>query len=186
MQPFNLSLAHLAVDRMLTISCQTIYTCTQQEVCAEIVRRAEQLIGVAFPVTHMDTAPGFPQQHARLAHVLEPAIAFLLNRYECRVDMTLERRTTFELAPCPEFYGVRALMPAVLVKTVLTSVVVVLIVTPTLMQQHFGLSPRQTFGLSSIGIVFPRLGVLLWARSARGKPLRNIGCQCRKARLRST
>ncbi|WP_322044883.1 MFS transporter [Paraburkholderia sp. J67] len=56
----------------------------------------------------------------------------------------------------------RALMPAVLLTAVLTSAVVVLVVvTPTLMQTRFGLSAPLTFALSSIGIVFLNIGCVI-------------------------
>ena len=55
-----------------------------------------------------------------------------------------------------------ALLPAMLLTCVLTSAVVVLVVlTPTLMQQRFGMSASHTFALSSLGIVFLNLGCVL-------------------------
>jgi predicted MFS family arabinose efflux permease len=75
-----------------------------------------------------------------------------------------KRQDTAATFPLREALGGqrRALMLAVLITTVLTSAVVALFVlTPTLMQQHFGLSPRQTFGLSSIGIVFLNIGCVI-------------------------
>lgn len=55
-----------------------------------------------------------------------------------------------------------ALVPAVLLTCVLTSAVVVLVViTPTVMQQRFGLNARDTFALSSMGIVFLNIGCVL-------------------------
>ena len=55
-----------------------------------------------------------------------------------------------------------ALLPAVLLTCVLTSAVVVLVVvTPTLLQQRFGMSADHAFGLSSIGIVFLNLGCVI-------------------------
>lgn len=55
-----------------------------------------------------------------------------------------------------------ALLPAVLLTCVLTSAVVVLVViTPTVMQQRFGMSAGHTFALSSIGIVFLNIGCVL-------------------------
>ncbi|MHA6196354.1 MFS transporter [Pseudomonas wadenswilerensis] len=56
----------------------------------------------------------------------------------------------------------RALIPAALLTCVLTSAVVVLVViTPTVMQQRFGMAAGQTFALSSIGIVFLNIGCVL-------------------------
>lgn len=56
----------------------------------------------------------------------------------------------------------QALVPAVLLTCVLTSAVVVLVViTPTVMQQRFGMTAGHTFALSSIGIVFLNIGCVL-------------------------
>lgn len=55
-----------------------------------------------------------------------------------------------------------ALIPAALLTCVLTSAVVVLVViTPTVMQQRFGMSAAHTFALSSVGIVFLNIGCVL-------------------------
>ena len=56
----------------------------------------------------------------------------------------------------------RALIPAALLTCVLTSAVVVLVViTPTVMQQRFSMSAGHTFALSSVGIVFLNIGCVL-------------------------
>ncbi|HDS1734318.1 MFS transporter [Pseudomonas sp. BP8] len=56
----------------------------------------------------------------------------------------------------------RALVPAALLTCVLTSAVVVLVViTPTVMQQRFGIAAGHTFALSSVGIVFLNIGCVL-------------------------
>ncbi|CAG8871192.1 Proline/betaine transporter [Pseudomonas fluorescens] len=56
----------------------------------------------------------------------------------------------------------RALLPAAVLTCVLTSAVVVLVViTPTVMQQRFGMSAGHTFALSSVGIVFLNVGCVL-------------------------
>lgn len=56
----------------------------------------------------------------------------------------------------------RALLPAALLTCVLTSAVVVLVViTPTVMQQRFAISAGHTFALSSVGIVFLNIGCVL-------------------------
>ncbi|RMO89228.1 Major facilitator transporter [Pseudomonas syringae pv. philadelphi] len=59
----------------------------------------------------------------------------------------------------------QSLLPAVLLTFVLTSAVVVLVViTPTVMQQRFGISAGDTFMLSAIGIVFLNIGCVLAGR----------------------
>ena len=56
----------------------------------------------------------------------------------------------------------QSLLPAALLTCVLTSAVVVLVViTPTVMQQRFGMSASHTFALSSLGIVFLNIGCVL-------------------------
>ncbi|UFH50713.1 MFS transporter [Pseudomonas sp. KNUC1026] len=55
-----------------------------------------------------------------------------------------------------------ALLPAALLTCVLTSAVVVLVVlTPTLLQQRFGYPASESFALSSLGIVFLNIGCVL-------------------------
>jgi MFS family permease len=55
-----------------------------------------------------------------------------------------------------------SLLPAALLTCVLTSAVVVLVViTPTVMQKRFGMSASDTFALSSVGIVFLNIGCVL-------------------------
>lgn len=55
-----------------------------------------------------------------------------------------------------------SLLPAVTLTCVLTTAVVVLVVlTPTVMQRYFGLAAADTFALSSIGIVFLNVGCVL-------------------------
>ncbi|WP_414155103.1 MFS transporter [Pseudomonas sp. BNK-43-a] len=55
-----------------------------------------------------------------------------------------------------------SLIPAALLTCVLTSAVVVLVViTPTVMQQRFGIDAGHTFALSSVGIVFLNIGCVL-------------------------
>ncbi|MCY1392513.1 Proline/betaine transporter [compost metagenome] len=55
-----------------------------------------------------------------------------------------------------------ALLPAMILTCVLTSAVVVLVViTPTVMQQRFGMTASHTFALSSLGIVFLNIGCVL-------------------------
>ena len=54
------------------------------------------------------------------------------------------------------------LLPAMFLTCVLTSAVVVLVViTPTVMQQSFGMTPSHTFALSSLGIVFLNIGCVI-------------------------
>jgi MFS family permease len=56
----------------------------------------------------------------------------------------------------------QSLLPAALLTCVLTSAVVVLVViTPTVMQKSFGMSASHTFALSSLGIVFLNIGCVL-------------------------
>lgn len=56
----------------------------------------------------------------------------------------------------------QSLLPAALLTCVLTSAVVVLVViTPTVMQKRFGMSASDTFALSSLGIVFLNIGCVL-------------------------
>ena len=72
----------------------------------------------------------------------------------------------------------QVMLPAALLTCVLTSAVIVLVVvTPTVMQQRFGLDAQRTFALSSIGIVFLNLGcVVAGALVDRFGAWRTLGC----------
>ncbi|MFF7710044.1 MFS transporter [Pseudomonas sp. NPDC007930] len=90
-----------------------------------------------------------------------------LRRYLAETPIFVALRQRREAAPeLPLAEVLRAhrpaLLPAALLTCVLTSAVVVLVVlTPTLMQQRFGLPASQAFALSSVGIVFLNLGCVL-------------------------
>ncbi len=84
---------------------------------------------------------------------------------ETPVFMALQaRREVDEALPLREVLNNhrRAILPAMLLTCVLTSAVVVLVViTPTVMQKSFGMSASHTFALSSLGIVFLNIGCVL-------------------------
>ena len=62
----------------------------------------------------------------------------------------------------PVAFPLRRLLPAALLTCVLTSALVVLVViSPTVMQQRFGMTAAHTFALSSVGIVFLNIGCVL-------------------------
>ena len=82
-----------------------------------------------------------------------PVFLALREQQQARIELPLRRVLRDHRA---------ALLPAMLLTCVLTSAVVVLVVlTPTLMQQRFGMSASHTFALSSLGIVFLNLGCVL-------------------------
>jgi hypothetical protein len=61
MQPFDLRLRHFFGDRMLAVTRQTVNARAHQEVRAQIVRLAEQLVNIAFAVANMYAASWFAQ-----------------------------------------------------------------------------------------------------------------------------
>ena len=82
-----------------------------------------------------------------------PVFLALREQQQARIELPLRRVLRDHRA---------ALLPAMLLTCVLTSAVVVLVVlTPTLMQQRFGMSASHTFALSSLGIVFLNFGCVL-------------------------
>ncbi len=87
---------------------------------------------------------------------------------ETPVFMALQaRREEGETVPLQEVLRShrRTILPAMLLTCVLTSAVVVLVVvTPTVMQKTFGMSASHTFALSSLGIVFLNIGCVLAGR----------------------
>lgn len=81
------------------------FATSPDEVRAEVVGQAEQLVDVALAITDMDAAPRRAEQRRRLTQVLQPAEAFLVrNRHAGRLDLALERIRAFELLPRPEFH----------------------------------------------------------------------------------
>jgi MFS family permease len=75
-----------------------------------------------------------------------------------------ERQGTAAASPLDQVLKAHrgALLPAVLLTCVLTTAVVLLVVlTPTLMQERFGFSVADTFTLSCVGIVFLNIGCVL-------------------------
>jgi len=78
----------------------------------------------------------------------------------------------------------QALLPAAILTCVLTSAVVVFVViTPTVMQKSFGMTPSHTFALSALGIV-SLTSAACWrgcwsTASAPGAPSCSIACCCR-------
>lgn len=82
-----------------------------------------------------------------------PVFLALRERREGRVELPL-RTVLRDFRP--------SLLPAALLTCVLTSAVVVFVViTPTVMQQQFGMTASHTFALSSVGIVFLNIGCVL-------------------------
>jgi len=82
-----------------------------------------------------------------------PVFLALRERREGRVELPL-RTVLRDFRP--------SLLPAALLTCVLTSAVVVFVViTPTVMQQQFGMTASHTFALSSMGIVFLNIGCVL-------------------------
>jgi hypothetical protein len=96
---------HGFADRVLTISREPVDAGAYEEVGGKIICGAKQLVDVTFPVTDVNAANRIVEKFSRLAHILQPAPAFLfLNRYARGIDMTLELRSPLELLPCPEFH----------------------------------------------------------------------------------
>ena len=96
---------HGFADRVLTISREPVDAGTYEEVGGKIICGAKQLVDVTFPLTDVNAANRIVEKFSRLAHILQPAPAFLfLNRYARGIDMTLELRSPLELLPCPEFH----------------------------------------------------------------------------------
>ena len=82
-----------------------------------------------------------------------PVFLALRERREGRVELPL-RTVLRDFRP--------SLLPAALLTCVLTSAVVVFVViTPTVMQQQFGMTASHTFALSSLGIVFLNIGCVI-------------------------
>ena len=70
----------------------------------------------------------------------------------------------------------RTLLPAAALTCVLTTAVIIpVVVTPTLLQQHFAWPAKQAFALGSLGIVFLNLGCVIAGRvTDRIGPVRSL------------
>lgn len=100
---------HYGFDSGATLTDEPVDGGAHQEPCAERRSRAEQLVDVAFPVPDMDKALGSAKQLRRLAHVFQPADAFLgLNGNARRVDVSLQRRGALAFVAGPKRDGADA------------------------------------------------------------------------------
>ena len=76
-----------------------------QEVRAQVLRQAEELVDVALAIADVDAALRRADQLGRAAQVVEPADALLLvDRHAGRVDLPLQRRRALELVPRPDLH----------------------------------------------------------------------------------
>ncbi|WP_233838699.1 hypothetical protein [Paraburkholderia sp. ZP32-5] len=105
MESLDLNMLHGFGDRVLPISREPVDAGTHEEVGAQIVCGAKQLVDVAFPVADVNAAHGIVEKLSRLPHIFQPAPAFLfLNRYARGINMTLKLRSPLELLSRPEFH----------------------------------------------------------------------------------
>src|SRR6185437_5742227 len=92
-----LGLGHVVGDRVVSIACQSIDTRPHQEMGADLLGRAEELINVALTVADMNAARRVAQRCRGLPDVLQPADALLLlDRNARRVNPFLERCRSLE------------------------------------------------------------------------------------------
>src|SRR3954452_8588382 len=97
---------HLGSYRVMTITRTTVDAAPDDEVGAELLGRAEQLVDVALAITNVDAAGRRTEQGHGLAQVLQPADALLgLDGHARRIDLALERGGALELPPRPELHG---------------------------------------------------------------------------------
>src|SRR3954471_21269184 len=97
---------HLVGHRVMTITRTTVDAAPDDEVGAELLGRAEQLVDVALAITNVDAAGRRTEHGHGLAQVLQPAEALLgLDGHARRIDLALERGGALELLPRPELHG---------------------------------------------------------------------------------
>lgn len=73
---------------VLAVPGQSIHTGSDEEMGAGLTRQAEQFVDIAASITNMDASFRMSKPLRRLAHVLEPAEAFLsVNRNACGIDL---------------------------------------------------------------------------------------------------
>ena len=78
MQPADVHVAHFVGNGVVTVSRQPVDTRSDQEVGAEFLGRAEELVNVALAIADMDASGRVVEQHGGLAQVLQPAEALFL------------------------------------------------------------------------------------------------------------
>jgi hypothetical protein len=90
MQALDAGFFHLGRNRMATVAGEPIDAGANEEVRAELLRQAVQLVNVALPVADMHAAPRLSEALDRLSEILEPAHALLLLDWNAgRVDLFL-------------------------------------------------------------------------------------------------
>src|SRR5689334_12480022 len=105
-QSFDGDLTHFVGNRVVSIPRQTVDAGPDEEVCSDLLRRAEQFVDVALAIADMDTSSRIAQKLRRLLQILQPPDAFLLlDRNARRVDLFLECSGPLEFLAGPEFDG---------------------------------------------------------------------------------
>ncbi|CRM49500.1 MULTISPECIES: MFS transporter [Pseudomonas] len=124
---------------------------------------ATLLAQVFTPAEILDYAWRFPFLLGGVFGVIGVWLRRWLNETPVFLEMQARRQAAAELPLRTVLRDHRAvLLPAMILTCVLTSAVVVLVViTPTMMQKTFGMSPSHTFALSALGIVFLNIGCVL-------------------------
>lgn len=103
MQPLDRDLLHLVGNRVLTVAGKAVDAGSHDEVRAELLRLAEQLVDVAFSIADVHAAIGRREQRRRLLQVLQPANAFLLlDRHAHGIDLGRQSSLALELLAVPE------------------------------------------------------------------------------------
>src|SRR5438094_5025988 len=104
MRSADLDPLHFVGDRMMSVARQAIDAGPDQEMGANFLRRAEELIDIALTISNVDAARWIAQGCGGLPEVFQPADALLLlDRNPCQVDSLLERGCSLEFLTGPEF-----------------------------------------------------------------------------------
>ncbi|MER9094744.1 hypothetical protein NKI34_27405 [Mesorhizobium sp. M0700] len=89
---------------LLAVTRRAIDASPHQEMDAEFMGRAEKLVDVALAIADVDASRGIAEQRDRLAHILQPAEALLLDGHPHRIDLLFERGGSLELRPRPNLW----------------------------------------------------------------------------------
>ena len=109
MQPLNRDLGHLVGDRVASIAREPIDAGAHEKVRPSLPNCAEKLVNVVLTIANMDKSLRGAEQLDGLAHILQPAKAFLfLDRNPRRVDLALECVGALEFRPRSELRGAKA------------------------------------------------------------------------------
>ena len=101
-KPGDVEVSHFVGDGVVSVPGQPIDAGSDQEVRPELLGQTEQFVDIALAVANVNAAFRGVEQRDRLAHVFQPAEAFLLfDRHARGVDLPLQSGRALEFLSIP-------------------------------------------------------------------------------------